>query len=116
MAQIHLEISDYDKNVFKSMVGERNMSTILKNYIKNYISQGGDTSKKEYVLRKELNILENEKKKIDTKYLKIKSQVDIIEDERKQSEINKLERMKKENIKKNKIIGKTLKSQLSEMV
>jgi len=115
MAQIHVEISDYEKQLFEAVAGKGNMSRIIKQYIKSYIGSG-ETVRKKTVLLKEKDIINREKRKIDARFEKLQSAIEAIEAQENEAELNRLEKLKKEQDKMNKAEYETLKATLASRV
>lgn len=115
MVRINFDIHEYDYMSFQNIVGKGNVSASLRNYVKSTITTGKD-NEKEYIIRKKLIKIEEEKRKTDTEYNKLKAKIDIIDMKKKQEEIKKLEDQEKERKKWNKIKGDTMRENLHRMV
>jgi hypothetical protein len=114
MAEIIIRLSEIEKKEFEQKVGKGNMSSAIRQYIKNVATS--QDNYRESTLRKKLSYLEDEKKKLDVEYIKIKTKVDDIDEKRKLDEIAKLEAAEKRKKKINDIEGRTMKTYMSEMV
>lgn len=108
-------MSEYDYMMFKSLVGEGNVSASLRNYIKASISTQ-DKNSKEPIIRKRFQLIQKDKEKLDKKYSKLKAELDAIDEKRKQQEFKRLEELEKQKEKASKIEGNTLRANLANMI
>lgn len=88
MPNLNVPLSDFDYQQFKLAVGDRNMSSTIRNFVKTYT--GGKDSDKEYIIMKRLEKAKEEKEKVDKEFNKWKAKADIIETKRKEEEEKKL--------------------------
>lgn len=113
MAQLHLVLSDTEKQLFSEKVGYGNMSKVLLNFIKTY---SDDKDLNETVLRRKLRFLAEEKEKLDNQYNNIKAKVEAIDFKLKVEEIERLEKEQAEIQKWSDIEHDTIKANLHRVV
>ena len=113
MAQLNINIEAVDLELFKQKVGNGNVTATIRNFILAYVS-GDDLNDRK--LRKQFEILTDEKRKIDIRFNKVKSRIDSIDQKRKAEDLVKIEAERKEREKMQMVEHETNKANLSRMV
>lgn len=113
MTQMIIHLDRVEFELFKLKVGYGNMSSVIRNYIKNYI--GGD-KEKEVVLRKKFLMLDEEKKIKDAEWGKLKAKLDSIKQKKDIEDLKRLEEQQKEDKKMKDIVHNTMKENLHRVI
>ena len=115
MAEILVRLTESERLAFQTKVGKGNMTKSIRNYIKTMISSlDGDVQ--ENIKRKEFFEVKAEKERIDDKFAVIQSEIQAIEQKKKEKELAELEAFEKEKQKMSDIKHDTLKANLYRMV
>ena len=107
----HMEKVDYE--VFKSRVGDRNVSVTLRNYALSYVES---TNLNERKMIKQFEIIDKEKKAQDSRPRALKLKIDKLENDRQLAEIKRLDEEQKERDKMEDIGAQTHKKDLYKLV
>ena len=94
MAQIHIEVPDSDIIKFKSVVGDRRVSEIIRNFIHSYTQERDDLQIS--ILRKQLSVLGPQKEALNSEYEAIKARVDAYDEETRLQELRELQELQEE--------------------
>lgn len=94
MTDFMIRVPDYLKKRFEARVGKGKMSIAMRNYMEAVV--GGGETIDEQLLRKEVEMLEKQKKEIDAEYFDKKSQLDAIIKSRKIADIEALKHLKEQ--------------------
>ena len=108
---LHIERPEYE--LFKLKVGKGNMSSVIRNYIMNYV---GGENEKEAIIKKKFTMLDEEKQKMDSEWGKLKAKLDSIKQKKDLEDLKRMEEKKAEDKKMSDIIHETMKANLHRVV
>jgi hypothetical protein len=114
MATILINLTESERLLFKTKVGNGNVSSSIRQYIQNMISTDDDIP--EQIKRNKLKEIKEKKDKIDIEYEQLKAELLAIEQKKKEKELAELEAFEKEKQKMSDIKHDTLKANLYRMV
>jgi hypothetical protein len=115
MAEILVRLTESERLAFQTKVGKGNMTKSIRNYIKNMVSSL-DGYDQENIKRKEFFEVKAEKERIDDKFAVIQSEIQAIEQKKKEQEQAELEAYEKEKKKMADVKHDTMKANLARMV
>lgn len=99
MTRINFDIDIKEHLALQNKVGKGNVSNVLKKYISHIITASEDEDL--FLLQKRLDLIKEQKEKIDKEFFEVKSKIEGIEERERISELNKIkeqEKLKKEEL------------------